>query len=328
MIVFDLFFWLGLFIVSLAVLIRASDIFTESAEKIGLHFKIPPFIVGVTIVAIGTSLPELISSLIAIINGVPDIAVGNVVGSNIANIFLIIGVIAVISKKIKIAWEIKKVDLPFLMGSTLLLSFILIDGVVGFFESIVLLAALSVYIIYTINSQDGVSAIEIKKELKKEKELLSEKRKIKNLTYIYLVASAFFIYLGARFTIDSVIVISEMLNIATGVIAVSAVAIGTSLPELVVSIQAAKKNQPEMAIGNVIGSNIFNSLAVLGIPVFFTSGFLGAINYVFDPVIIFIMIAATIIYYFMVEDKEITNWEGYFLLIFYLFFLFYIFGII
>lgn len=324
----DLFFWIGLFIVSLAVLIKASDVFTDAAEKIGLHFKIPQFIVGVTIVAIGTSLPELISSIIAVANGVPDIAIGNVVGSNIANIFLIIGVVAVISDKIKIAWELKKVDMPFLIGSTLLLSFILLDNYVSIIESILLLLVLVVYITYTIHSRDGRSASEIRKELRKEKDILSEKKKLKPTTIIALIVSVIFIYFGANYTIESVIEISKILNVATGLIAVSAVAIGTSLPELVVSISAARKNQPEMAIGNVLGSNIFNSLAVIGIPGLFGGIFLGGISFSFDLIIILIMVAATIIYYFMVEDKEITKWEGYFLLIFYAFFLLYIFGLV
>lgn len=324
---FDLIFWTGVFIISFAVLIRASDVFTESAEKIGLHLKISPFIVGVTIVAIGTSLPELISSYIAIFNGVPEVAVGNAVGSNIANLFLIIGIVAVISEKIKINWEIKKVDLPFLFGSTLLLAFSLFDGVIGIYESLLLTAALVLYIIYTIKSNDKSSAIEIKKELKKEKEILSEKKQLKKSTILFLIVSGIFIYLGASYTIASVIEISKILNIAVGVIAVTAVAIGTSLPELLVSISAARKNQPEMAIGNVIGSNIFNSLAVIGIPGLFGSIILGPIAFKFEFIIVLLMVAATLIYYFMVEDKEITKWEGYFMLIFYLFFLLYIFKI-
>jgi cation:H+ antiporter len=324
----DLAFWIIVFIVALAVLVKASDLFTDSAEKIGLHFGIPPFIVGVTIVAIGTSLPELVASFVAIFWGVPEIAVGNVVGSNIANIFLIIGVVAIISKKIKIFYELKHVDLPFLMGSTMLSAFVLFDGQIVFFESVLLLAVLVSYLLYTISSRKNRPDAEIKKELKKEKDLISGNKKLKWTTWFWLAAGAVLIYFGAQLIISSVLNISEILVIGAGLIAVSAVALGTSLPELVVSITAARKKQPEMAIGNVIGSNIFNSLAVLGIPGLFGTIFLGTIVFEFSSILLLIMVAATLLYYFMVEDKEITSWEGWLLLIFYVFFIAYLFGIV
>ncbi len=326
----DLMFWIIVFIVALILLVKASDLFTDSAEKIGLHFGIPAFIVGVTIVAIGTSLPELVSSFVAIFWGAPEIAVGNVVGSNIANIFLIIGVVAIISKKIKIFYEVKHVDLPFLIGSTFLTAFVLFDGKIVFFESVLLLAVLVSYLLYTINSSSkrDDNSNQIKKEIKKEKDIVKEKKNLKWTTWFWLVGGAVLIYFGAQLIIQSVIEISNILVIGAGLIALSAVALGTSLPELVVSVTAARKKQPEMAIGNIIGSNIFNSLAVIGIPGLFGTIFLGPILFEFSPIIILIMVVATLLYYFMVEDKEITSWEGWLLLIFYAFFLLYLFGVV
>jgi len=323
----DLIFWIGLFIIGLIVLVKASDLFTDSAEKIGLYLKISPFIVGVTIVAIGTSLPELISALVAIFLGAPEVAVGNVIGSNIANIFLIIGVVAIISGKIKIFYELKHVDLPFLMGATFILAFVLFDGVIGLFESILLMCVLVVYILYTINSRGKRPESQIKKEIKKEKDLLKGKRKLKKSTIFWLVAGAILIFFGAQLTIQSVLKISTIIGVGAGLIALTAVAIGTSLPELVVSITAAKKKQPEMAIGNVIGSNIFNSLAVIGIPGILSGIFLGPIIFEFSSIIILVMVAATLLFYFMIEDREITSWEGWLLVLFYIIFILYLFGI-
>ena len=117
----DLFLWIGIFIVSLLVLIKASGYFTDSAERIGIFFGIPAFIVGVTIVSIGTSLPELVSSIFAVLRNSSEIVAGNVIGSNIANIFLVLGITAIIGKKLKITYELSHVDMPFLVGSAFLL---------------------------------------------------------------------------------------------------------------------------------------------------------------------------------------------------------------
>jgi cation:H+ antiporter len=325
---FDLLFWLCVFFVSLVVLVKASDFFTDSAAKIGLRFGIPSFIVGVTIVAFGTSLPELISSMVSIFWGVSDVAIGNVIGSNIANIFLIIGIVTIISKKIKIFYELKHVDLPFLVGSTLLLSFILFDGKVMLFESILLIIILIIYLLYTISTREKRSNSEIKKEIKKDKELFKEKRKLKKSTWIWLFVGLILIYFSSQWTVSSVLALSNILNIKTGLIAISLVAIGTSLPELAVSVTAARKNQPEIAIGNVIGSNIFNSLAVVGIPGLIGGLVFGAVVFEVSIIAILVMVSATLLYYFMVEDKEISFWEGWLLLIFYIFFLAYLFGLV
>ena len=129
----SLFFWIIVLIISLAALIKASDYFTESAEKIGLFFGMSPFIVGVTIVALGTSLPELITCIIAVLEQSSEIVIGNVVGSNIANIFLVFGITAIVGKKMTITHNIVKVDLPFLAGSAFLLA---VTGWDGYFNRI------------------------------------------------------------------------------------------------------------------------------------------------------------------------------------------------
>ncbi len=308
-------FWIIIFIVSLAVLVKSSDYFTESAEKIGLYFGLPAFIIGVTIVALGTSLPELVSSIIAVFQNSSEIVVGNVIGSNIANIFLVLGITAIIGKKMKIHFELIHVDLPLLVGSAFLLALTIWDGLFTWQEGILCLAGMVVYLTYTINIHKGHTHKDIKKHLKKE---LKIKKELKLSTWIILFVSAFFIFIGAKYTVESVIVISEFFKIGKEIIAVSAVALGTSLPELMVSISAARKGKAEIAVGNVLGSNIFNSFVVMGIPVFF-----GTLT-IPKSILMFslpIMLIGTFLYYFITQDKQITQWEGWLLIIFYVFFI-------
>jgi len=308
-------FWIVVFVISLAVLLKSSNYFTEAAEKIGLKLGMPAFIVGVTIVAFGTSLPEFISSLFALSSNSSEIIVGNVVGSNIANILLIIGVVAIISKKIKTDYDIWKVDLPIFFASALFVLMTCYDGVFNFWEGILGIAGVIIYLSFAaISSQTETP--------KMKKELLDEAEELKKEGLLYnfgiLMLAGLFIFLGAKFIIDSVINVSSILNIGKDIIAISAVAIGTSLPELMVGISAARRGNASMAFGNVIGSNIFNSFAVLGVPALF-----GAIL-VPTSLIRFsipVMIGISILYFFMIQDREITIWEGMILLLTYILYL-------
>jgi cation:H+ antiporter len=312
-IMLPLLIWIIIFIASLLVLIKASDYFTGSAEKIGLYFGIPAFIVGVTIVAIGTSLPELVSSIFAVLKGSSEIVVGNVIGSNITNIFLILGIAAIIGKKIKITYEPIHVDLPLLVGSAFLLAVTIWDGIFTLPEAMLCIGCFVLYLLYTKNVEKKHEDVEIKKMKGKLK-----KRRLDWKTLVILVVSAFFIYLGAKYTVESVIKLSEILNVGKELIAISAVALGTSLPELMVTVSAARKGRPEMAVGNVLGSNIFNALAVMGIPALIGTLIIPSSILTFG---LPMMLIATLLYFFITQDKEITKWEGWLLIIFYVFFI-------
>lgn len=314
------FFWLAVFVASLYVLVRAAGYFTDSAEQIGLTLGIPDFIVGVTIVAIGTSLPEIISSLFAVLEHSSEIVIGNVIGSNVTNIFLIVGIAAIIGKKLKIGYELIHIDLPLLMGSALFLAITIVDGEFSFFEALLALAAFLVYMLHAVSERKRRVDIQIKKELKAGGVL----KKIGARTLITLVVSGFFIYLGGRYTIESVVRLSEFLSLGTEILAASAIAFGTSLPELAVTITAARRGKPEIAVGNVLGSNIFNTLAVMGIPTL-----IGPLV-IPQNIVMFalpVMLIATLLFFFMTQDKEITQWEGWFLILFYAFFLGRLFGL-
>ena len=302
-----LLIWIIVFVASLFCLIKSSDYFTDSAEKIGLYLGLPAFIVGVTIVAIGTSLPELASSIFAVLSNSSEIVVGNVVGSNITNIFLVLGITGIIGKKLKVTYELIHVDLPLLVGSAFLLAITVWDGIFTWPEALVCIGGFILYSVYIIKTQK-------KQETSKPK----KPRKLDWKTICILIISAFFIYLGAKYTVESVIQLSEILNIGKEIIAISAIALGTSLPELMVTVSTARKGKPEMAVGNILGSNIFNALAVMGIPALIGTLIIPSSILTFG---LPMMLIATLLYFFITHDKEITKWEGWLLIIFYVLFI-------
>lgn len=311
----EILIWVGIFVISLAVLVTASDFFTESAGKLGLFFGLSPFIVGVTIVAIGTSLPELVSSLVAVYRDSSEIVASNVIGSNITNIFLIIGVAAVISSPMKITYDLISVDLPMLVGTAILLYFTISDDIFSTGEAILCLIAFLIYLIYIIRGGQTDNPNEINKEINSNRFL------IVNIAIVIL--GAVFIFIGANYTIESIIKLSEIFNLGTEIIAVTVVALGTSLPELVVTISATRKGDAEVAIGNVVGSNIFNSLIVMGVP-----GLVKPLDIPDDILInaLPVMMAATLLFFFVTQDKQVTQWEGWLFFVMYAWFVGHIFG--
>lgn len=308
--------WTLAFFAALAVLIKSADWFTDTAEKIGLFFKIPSFIVGVTIVAFGTSLPEIATSVSAVLKGNSEIVIANVAGSNIANILLVLAITAIVAKEIKVDKDIIKIDLPILFGSTILLLLTTLDGKFTYIDGILSLIFLFTYIIYNLKTgreiKDGL--YEIKNEENKE----AKKEKIEIKYPLILLGSGILIAISADFTIKSVIELSKILKIGEEVIAVTAIAIGTSLPELATSVVAARKGKSGIAIGNITGSNIFNALGVMAIP-----SFIDTLTIPPDFIIFTIpaLLSVTILYVFVTMDREISQWEGITLLLLYIAFI-------
>ncbi|NEP14446.1 MAG: calcium/sodium antiporter [Symploca sp. SIO1A3] len=301
-----------IFVVSLVVLVKASDFFTDAAEKVGLFIGLSPFIIGVTIVSIGTSLPELISSILAVLQNSSEIVVSNVVGSNIANIFLIIGTASIMSARyLSITYDLVSVDLPLFVGSAFLLALAIGDASFSSGEAGLLILGYLMYLFYTIKGSE-----ENEPEANDEQDgtIVNKNSSFLLRQIIIIVVSAIFLFLGANYTIDSLTKISEILNIGKEIIAVSAVALGTSLPELIVTINAGIKGKAEIAVGNVIGSNIFNAFIVMGIP-----RLIG--NLVIPEAVLFhgmpTMVAGTILLFFATQDKKLTQWEGWLFFVFY-----------
>ncbi len=307
----DLILYIAIFVISLAVLIKSSDYFTDAAEKFGLLIGLSPFIIGVTIVSIGTSLPELISSLFAVFSNSSEIVIGNVVGSNIANIFLVIGTASVISYKqsINITYNLIRVDLPLFVGSALLLALEVWDREFTKGEAWLLLLGYLMYVFYTLNGTEEQEATENDSE-----EPIKRNSKIVIIQLLIIIISAIFLDLGAKYTIDSVIKISEVLEYGKEIIALTAVALGTSLPELIVTVNASLKGKAELAVGNVLGSNVFNTFVVMGVP-----GLIGTLTIPKTVIMggLPTMIAGTILLFFVAQDQQLTVWEGWLFFIFY-----------
>jgi cation:H+ antiporter len=306
----DTIFWVVVFVLSLAILIKASDYFTDAALKIGIFFRIPAFIIGVTIVAVGTSVPELGFSIIAVMKNSSEIVVANVIGSNITNIFFVLGVASIVSKKIRISYKISNIVLVLFMGSSFFLAITVYDGFFTFPEALLCVSGLILYIFYSAKTQSNESIKEVGKKSKTIKGIWKP--------LVIFIASMFFIFISAEYTVESILKLSEIFGIGKEIIAVSAVALGTSLPEFAVFINATRKGIPEIAVGNVLGSNIFNTFAVMGIPALFGTLIIP------QTIILFalpMMLIAAFMYFFVMLGQEITKWEGWMLLIFYIFFI-------
>lgn len=295
--------FIAIFVVSLAVLLFASDKFVESAERIGLAMGIPSFIVGVTIVAVGTSLPELATSIASVFSGTSEIVTGNVVGSNITNILLVIGATAVVGRNINLDYDVMNTDMTKLLGSSFLLYFVLMDGQLTKIECLFLLAALIIFLAssFSIKSEDE-----------------EERPKLQPLDFGILALSSVFIFVGAKYTIYGMENAANLLGIPAHIIAITAVALGTSLPEVVVSITAARKGKHAMAVGNVLGSNIFNTYAVMGI-----TGLIGNLTIPADATTVSLpfMIAVTVLFAISCMTKVISRFEGWLFLLLYIFFI-------
>lgn len=321
-----LIFWILVFLLSLTLLLKSTDWLVESAEKIGLGLKISPFIVGVTIVAIGTSLPELASSTMAVLKNSTEMVVANVVGSNLANIFLIVGICSVIAKVLTIRRSLINLDSPLLAATTILFIFVVIDKKVTAQEGFLLLTGFLVYFLYTIfqkkDEQVKPEIVEIlpsKIEMRKkeiDKVLKESNTNIKVLFLLFLGAIG--LALGANYTIESAIKISKMLGISASIISITAIAVGTSLPELAVSAKTVLNKKHEIALGNIFGSNVFNTFIVTGIPALIKPLSIDEKTlYIGVP----FMTSATLLFVISGISRKIHIWEGLMYLLIYTFFL-------
>lgn len=290
---------------SLLVLLKGSDWFVEAAEVFGLAFGINSFIIGVTIVAIGTSLPELTTSIAAVYSNDTQIVIGNVVGSNITNILLILGIVALYGNVVPLEYDIMDVDMPLLVASSLFLYFALEDLEFSLFEAILFLVAFVGFILHSVKSNKF--------------EDIGERPKATYKTYLMFVAGGALIYFGSKYVVFGLQGMSVNLGIGSGILAFTLLALGTSLPEVVVSITAARKGKAGMAIGNVLGSNLFNTYAVMGIPALISDLEIPASALQFA---VPFMIAVTVLFALITFSGRINRYEGLILLLFYIFFLY------
>ncbi|MBN2585595.1 calcium/sodium antiporter [Patescibacteria group bacterium] len=321
--------WGVVFVVALVAMVKGADWLIAGAEKIGLALGLSPFIVGVTIVGIGTSFPELVSSLAATFQGVTDVVAANAIGSNIANILLIIGIAAIIGRRLVVSKSLIDLDLPLLAISTVLILGVVWDRQITFGESLLLLVTYGVYLLYTILHRDdeehpGILAEILPSRQDRRGHILAHqgkkfiRPKLTAMDFVMLALGILGLAVGAKYLIDSLVNLSAILNVATGIIAITAVAVGTSLPELLVSAKAALHKKSEMAIGNIFGSNVFNSLVVIGLPgMFRTLSVDGQIFAIGVPT----MALATLLFVISGISRRIHIWEGVFYVALYVLFI-------
>lgn len=255
-------FWIALIVLGFILLIKGADLLVEGASNVAKKFHIPEIIIGLTIVSIGTSLPELFVSIKSAIGGYPDMAIGNVVGSNIANLLLILGVSTIV-KSITFKRETRLIEMPICLAVSIIFMILCNIGQdVTRIDATILVILFILFIIYTI-----VMAVkgeefdrEDEEEVKDDKDTGST---LKNILYIIL--GIVLLKFGGDFTVDNAVNVANFFGLSEKLISVTILAVGTSLPEFVTSVSAAIKGKSDIAIGNILGSNIFNMLLIIGV---------------------------------------------------------------
>jgi cation:H+ antiporter len=233
------------------------DLLTKSSIDISLKFSVPKIVIGMTVVSFATSAPELIVSLNATLDGLPSFAIGNVLGSNIANFGLVLGIITIIYP-ITLKQRFYYTDFPLLMISTALFYFIIYtDNQISRTEGFILLISITVILFYLFIYQ--------KKSISEFSEDIDNNKISITKTFMYIIFSGSLLWLGSETLIKSAVIVANKFEISERVISITMVAIGTSIPELAASIVASLKKQNDLSIGNLIGSNIFNLLVVIGV---------------------------------------------------------------
>lgn len=249
-----------LIIIGFVLLIVGADLLVDGASGIAKKFHIPEIIIGLTIVSIGTSMPELFVSITSALEGHSDMAIGNVIGSNLSNLLLILGLSTMI-KPVVFQKETRLYEIPMCLASTLILMlFCNTNAKISRGESVVLLVLFCMFIAYTIfmakkESQKNIVEIDVKEEKKNST--------LKDIVFIILGIVG--LKIGGDLAIDNAVVVANYFNLSEKLISLTILAIGTSLPELVTSVTAAVKGNSDIAIGNIIGSNIFNVLLIIGV---------------------------------------------------------------
>ncbi|CAA6825050.1 MAG: K+-dependent Na+/Ca+ exchanger related-protein [uncultured Sulfurovum sp.] len=288
-----------IFIVAMGVLIWGADLLIEESEKIALKFNISEFVIGATLVALGTSLPEMAASIAASLNGKSAIAISNVIGSNILNITLVLSAVFLIAKHITPKRDFFAKDSTWALIPVLIFVLMILDGVISRFDALLLLLLMGAYLLFLLNDSKNMPLVE------ETSDTQSEFKWSKVLPILSLGIAL--VILGAHYTVESASSIAKSFGISEWVIGIIMISLGTSLPELTVSITAAIKGKVDMAIGNIIGSNMANTTVVLGAAALVNPMPINASAYVFD---IATMIVATLILVFITANKLYNKSAG------------------
>ncbi len=316
-----------LLIIGFVLLIKGADFFVDGSSSVAKILKVPTIIIGLTVVAFGTSMPELSVSVTAALRGSNDLAVSNVLGSNIFNLLVVLGCCALV-KPVAAKWSLLKKEFPFSILITVILLLVdsdfsimkILDGnqgfVLGRWAGLLFLILFVLYIYATVKSALR-SRAEAKDMEEEEYKTMSPLK-----SGIYIVIGLIGIVWGGNLVVDSASNIALTFGWSQTFIGLTIVALGTSLPELVTSVVAARKGENDLAVGNVVGSNIFNILLILGVSSFITPITLD-VTAVYDTIIL--IIASIIVYVSAISKREIQRKEGILFLVCYFAFFLYVF---
>ncbi len=312
------------FILGLIGLLAGAELFVRGASTLAEKIGVSSLVIGLTVVSFGTSAPELAISISSGFEGDSDIMVGNVVGSNICNVLFILG-IAAIASPLYVDKQLVRQDIPLLIGISILLWILSLNGILGFGESALLTLLLIVYLIYTVYQGRNVSDTAGTGKSNTGPDEDSSFKQTRTFQLILIAGGLFLLIIGSEWLVDNAIEIARKVGVSSAIIGLTVIALGTSLPEAATSVIAALRGERDIAVGNIVGSNIFNILAILGISGLIIPGDIEVASGIlaFDiPVMIAVAIACLPIFF---TGYTIARWEGFLFLAYYLSYFFYLF---
>lgn len=298
-----------LFLIGLVALVKASDVFVDAASSLAIKLKMPKMLIALTIAAFGTCAPELAISFNSISSGNYDMTLANVIGSCVVNILLIVGV-ATLVKPIKVKEQTVKKELPILVLITGIFFLVLNDSLftgkengLSRIDAGILMAAFGVFLAYIL--------VVIHNSKKKQKGVRRKREKAKYTLWksiVYLLITLVVIIIASDIVVDNASLIASEIGISQKIITMTAIVIGTSLPELTMTVGASRKGEFDLAVGNIIGTNIFNICIVLGLPTLIYGGFTSAAFNFVDTTVV--LLAALVYYWFGKSSRRLERFEG------------------
>lgn len=301
-----------LFVVGLVLLVVGAEVLVKGASRLALAFRISPLVVGLTVVAFGTSAPEMAVSAGAALSGQGDIALGNVLGSNIFNVLFILGLSALIAPLV-VSRQLIRFDVPLMIAASVLVVLLSLDGQLGRFDGVLLIALIIGYTGYLVVSSRRENSVTTSDEQTPDAAAPASLP----VNLLFVAGGLIMLVLGARWLVDGAVAMATSLGLSERVIALTIVAAGTSLPEVATSVIASIRGQRDIAVGNVVGSNLFNLLAVLGL-----AGVLSPAGVVvaeavlrFDMLVMLVVAFACLPIFF--TGMRINRWEGLLFLAYY-----------
>lgn len=293
-------------IVGIVLVLWGADRLTEGSVAVAERMNIPQIVIGLTVVAMGTSMPEFCVSLISALKGTPDLAVGNVVGSNIFNSLFIVGITATIAPMAILRATVMK-DIPFALVASVILLMMCLDGRIGHIDAAVLFSLFMIFMFMTLKSAK-INKQELEEENKlAEKALKSVPKMSPAMSVVWILAGLACLIGGSTLFVEGASKLATSLGVSEAVVGLTIVAGGTSLPELATSIVSARKGSSGIAIGNVLGSNVFNILGILGVTGLICPMQLQGIT---DTDLSMLVISMIMIWFFSFTKYIIERWEG------------------